>query len=136
MNIKNLERKWGFSLIELLIAIAIIAILSAIAYPSYTTYVQKSQRSQALTTLLSIQAAYEQYYAQNNTYPASNSLLPTGNATTYYTYSSTTSATSPFYTIKAVGIGNQANDTENGTACGTLSVDSTGLQSPAACWTQ
>jgi type IV pilus assembly protein PilE len=128
----------GFSLIELLVVVGIVAILAAIAYPSYNRYILKSRRSDGMINLVKIQAAYEEYNAQNSVYPASNTLppatVPPIPATTYYSYTSTTNSTS--YTITARAIGNQANDTEGGTACSTMSINNIGTQTPAACWTQ
>ncbi len=122
----------GFTLIEIMIAIAIVAILAAIAVPNYTTYITQSRRNEAQTNLLSIQAEYEQYFAQNNAYPTSNT-LPGGGAipsTTYYKYSSTTTTTT--YTLTAQATGSQANDTQ----CATMTINNTGLESPSACWPQ
>jgi type IV pilus assembly protein PilA len=59
----------GFTLIELMIVIAIIGILAAIAIPAYQDYTIRSQASEGLTLASSVQVAIADYYAQNGTWP-------------------------------------------------------------------
>ncbi|MDY6929824.1 MAG: type IV pilin protein [Pseudomonadota bacterium] len=58
----------GFTLIELMIVVAIIGILAAIAYPSYQNYVESTRRGDAKGALMSFASAMERYYTQNGTY--------------------------------------------------------------------
>ncbi|EIJ33726.1 type IV pilin protein [Thiothrix nivea] len=58
----------GFTLIELMITVAIIGILAAIAYPSYTAQVQKSRRADAQVALLEMTQRQERYFLQGNVY--------------------------------------------------------------------
>jgi type IV pilus assembly protein PilE len=58
----------GFSLIELMIAVAIVAILAAIAYPSYIEQVRKSRRAEGKSVLLQAAQWMERYYTENNRY--------------------------------------------------------------------
>ena len=58
----------GFTLIELMITVAIIGILSAIAYPSYESYVRKSRRVDAKNALLDLASRQERYFSVNNKY--------------------------------------------------------------------
>lgn len=130
----------GFSLIELMIVIAVIGIIASIAYPSYTKHLQQSRRSEAVASMLNTQNKLEQFFAQNNTYPTSLAQLPSpppsgaAQATSaglnyYYTYSRPT-ATS--YTLTAIAASAaQLRDT----ACSSnMTVDSQGNQSPTTCW--
>ncbi|MBU2711865.1 type IV pilin protein [Zooshikella harenae] len=66
-----MNKKNGFSLIELLIVIAIIGIIAAIAYPSYQSHVIKTRRADAQAALLQMSQAMERAYteASPNTYP-------------------------------------------------------------------
>ena len=58
----------GFTLIEMMITVAIIGILAAIAYPSYTAHVQKSKRSDAMVSLQDMAQRQESYFLRNYSY--------------------------------------------------------------------
>ncbi len=60
----------GFSLIELMIAVAVAAIIAAVAYPSYTSYVVRGKRTECRAALLQTMQQQERYYTQQNTYVA------------------------------------------------------------------
>jgi len=93
----------GFTLIELMIVVAIVGILAAIAYPSYTEYVQRSRIAEATSTLSDMRVRQERYYQDNRTYvsagtacgafvsglPAANSFIYTCVAATADTYIAT-----------------------------------------------
>ena len=66
MNVKNTK---GFTLIELMIVIAIIAILAAIALPAYQDYVTRGQVTEAVTLLGGFKAPLAEYGANNNAWP-------------------------------------------------------------------
>lgn len=58
----------GFTLVEVMITVAIIAILATLALPSYERYISKSNRVDATTEIMKLAAAQEKYYLQNNRY--------------------------------------------------------------------
>lgn len=65
---KTHSREAGFTLIELMIVVAIVAILSAVAYPSYKEYIAKGRRAEMKTVLLSAQQWMERFYTENYRY--------------------------------------------------------------------
>src|SRR5882672_2615511 len=58
----------GFTLIEVMITVAIVAILAAVAIPSYTDYITRSKIQEATTSLLSLRTKLEQYFQDNRTF--------------------------------------------------------------------
>lgn len=66
----KLKKSKGFTLIELMIVVAIIGILAAVAFPAYQDSVRKGKRSDGQAALMDIMAKQERYYTDNNTYTA------------------------------------------------------------------
>jgi type IV pilus assembly protein PilA len=66
--LSRLQRKEGFTLIELMIVIAIIGILAAIAIPQFSAYRQRSYNSSAQSDIRNIATAQEAYYVDNSRY--------------------------------------------------------------------
>lgn len=64
------KRSRGFTLIEVMIVVAIIGVLASIAYPSYQEYVRKSRRAEGRTAMMEMLQQQERYMTQNNTYLA------------------------------------------------------------------
>lgn len=135
----------GFTLIELMIVVAIVGILAAVAYPSYTEYVKKTHRSEIAGLLSATAQSLERFYSRNGQYsdvtgpPAVAFTLPAGNA--YYTIAATT-RTATAYTLTATPI---AGTVMAGDKCGNFVIDNTGLRNntnvtsgatPLVCWSR
>src|SRR3990167_1684494 len=115
----------GFSLIEVIITLAIISILAAISLPSYFQYLSRANRLHAESVLSQLSVSLENYLIDNQTYEgASIAQLPVdiSNLRSHYEMHLTI-ADATHYTLAAAPIHRQK---ENDTACGTLSVNETG----------
>ena len=138
----------GFTLIELMIAVAIIAILSMIAYPSYQSSIAKGRRTDARAALTEIAAQQEKFYFKNNRYSTSLTEVFGGNASRegYYNLNLNTAASATgcgndgeCFLVTATAAGAQASD--NTCATYTLNnlglkgaLDNNGADSTATCW--
>jgi len=150
----------GFTLIELMVVVAIIAIVAAIALPSYIAQVRHSRRSEVQGAMQSAALGEERVRADCSTYASAWSSTPTGctsgatmggnpYTSSYYTLA-LSCITSTSYMITATAVGTQANDTASGTGCSPLvyvygddvncssnaSYKGVVTKSPSQCWTQ
>ena len=127
------RRPNGFTLIELMIVVAIIGILAAVAYPSYTSHLRKSRRAEAQQALMDIAARQQQILLDSRAYASSladtrATLTPT--VTAYYRIElSTGTDSAPSFTVTATPLGTQAQD-----SCGTLTLNEANLRQPTGCW--
>lgn len=136
MTHKSNRQNSGFTLVELMIVVAVISILATIAYPAYQNYVLRARRAEAKSALLDIQLAQEKWRTSNPTYAtltqlgypvdgAGNYTIPEG---TYVV--SAANITQTTYTLSADPTGAQVNDA----ACDPMTVDQANNKLPAACW--
>lgn len=144
----NRATSQGFTLIELMITVAIIGILASIAYPSYTQYVQRANRAEARAMLLENAQFLERNYTTANRYDETNrgatiddaslpkSQSPENGAARYSMTVVMGAAPSQMFTLSATPTGTMAGDT-----CGTFTYTNAGVQdvvggssTVAECW--
>ena len=138
-KIRSLTR--GFTLIELMIAVAVVAILASIAMPSYIHYVRKARRAQAEADMVEYAQRAERYFTSNGTYlnfdtaqslPQWSPREATTAADAPYRLTYTSSASA--FTVTATPRNAQVND-----RCGTLTINQTGQKTASSaplseCW--
>ena len=126
------SREKGFSLVELVIALAIIGILAAIAAPLYRDHLADMRRTDGQSALLQAAHNMQKYYSANGTYIGAV-LDPSASEKGFYAISFSAGPTAQSYTMQAVPQAGQAGD-----GCGTLTIDQAGRKTAAGplgeCW--
>lgn len=137
-----MTRNKGFTLIELMITVAVIGILAAIAYPSFAAYIIRSNRAAAESFLLEVSSRQQRYLLDARSYAANLNTLqlstpPEVSKNYTITTAPKTVTTPPGFTATATPTGSQATrDSE----CGTLTIDEAGTKTAsgakgvAGCW--
>ena len=132
----NARSRQGFTLIELMIVVAILAIIIMVAYPSYRDQVVKTRRAEGKAVLASAEARMERCFTRFSAYnnAACTGIFPlTSENGWYQVTTSAIGATS--YSLAAAPQKSQATDD---THCGTLTVTSTGIRGQSGsgtdCW--
>jgi type IV pilus assembly protein PilE len=143
----------GFTLIEVMIVVAVVGILAAVALPSYNEYIARGRRGDAQTQLLAAQQWTERFYSEHYRYDQTSAATPVlvTDATLFgnqpfrtsprpgegaVAYNLTVVAAANTYTLTATRTGSMASD-----ACGNFTLTNTGLKgligaskTVAACW--
>ena len=126
----------GFTLIEMLIALACVALLASLAWPSYQSLILRSQRAQARASLLQAAHWLERAASANGSYPLAPDIPASVLKIDGQGYKMAITSTAQSYTLSATPLGTQAAD-----ACGTLTVNHLGVwsvqgasQTATQCW--
>ena len=122
----------GFTLVELIIVVAIISILASIAIPAYNGYVETSKRSDAQASLMALAIAQEKYRASNPTYTTViTDLIGVSSASEsgYYTLA-VTAASGATFTATATPDG----WTDSNGNCSPMSINQDGPAGTLSCW--
>ena len=127
----------GFTLIELMIVVAIIGILASVAYPSYNDYVVRNNREEAPRELVRLANLQEQLFVDSRSYTSNISELGVGSTAIYETpsknYIITSNVVGNTFTLTATAQGTQAT---NDAVCSAITITDTGSKLPRACWGQ
>lgn len=130
----------GFTLIELMIVVAVVGILTAVAYPSYANHVAKAKRRAAQSVMHTIVSRQEQHMLNARSYATTTAALgvnvPAEVSANYnITIAADNAATPPTHSVTATPKPDQAS---RDARCGTLTVSSTGAKTQtgtsADCW--
>ena len=128
----------GFTLIEMLIALACVALLASLAWPSYQNLILRSQRAQASASLLQAAHWLERAASANGSYPLTADVPASVLQIDGQRYKMSVTSSAQSYTLSATPVGTQTAD-----ACGTLTVNHLGVrsvqgasQTAAQCWSR
>lgn len=129
----------GFTLIELMIVVAIIAIIAAVALPSYQSQTRDARRTDAAAVMLQARQQMERFYSKNYTYVGATAggtitdKAPIDGAARHYTLS-LSNLTATTFTITAA-----PQDSQTGDSCGSLTINQAGTKAATGgtvdnCW--
>jgi len=121
----------GFTLVEMLVVVAVISILASLAYPSYTDYLRKSRRIDAYTAIQQVAAAQERFYASRRQYASFadpfNSTGAMQSPDGFYTVAVVADNVARSYEITATPVSTKAQSSDS--KCKTISLSSNGHKS-------
>ena len=137
MNMHKLSigKQLGFTLIELMIVVAIVGILAAVALPAYSDYVTRGKIPEATAALAAKRIQAEQFFQDNRTFVDAPACAADSTTSKYFTFSCTV-ASATAYTIQAAGSGSMAGFTYTITQSNVKATTAapTGWGTSTTCW--
>lgn len=127
-----MSRRYGFTLIELIAALAIAATLAAIAIPLYSQQVRKGHRTNIQTAMMDLSVRQTSWRSNHTSYGSMSDvtgLSPSIADPSNTYYSVTVTATTTTFSVTAAPQGSQASD-----SCGTMTLNQSLAGTPANCW--
>jgi type IV pilus assembly protein PilE len=129
------RKAWGFTLIELMIAVAVVGILAAIALPSYRSHVIKSNRRAIQAQMMDLASREQQYLLSNRAYTDDlssaklNFTVASSSLSAYSTVQVALTASPPAFTLTAVPVTGSSQESD-----GSLTLTSEGVKGPSGKW--
>lgn len=128
----------GFTLIELMLVVAVVGVLMGIAYPSYQNHVLKTKRSDCKAGLMRTADLQERYYLRNNSYASTQTEL-FGSAAQQLSQEGVcelvvTSGDANAFVMTANALGTQVVDAVGAVSCKALTLNQAGTKTPTECW--
>jgi type IV pilus assembly protein PilE len=137
MSVKHANRRLGFTLIEVMITLAIVAILAVIALPTYRDHIRKSRRAEAQAFLMNVAGRQQQFLIDTRAYAGSIATA----------VGAPPSDVAAFYNVTLVAVGGppptfvvtatpRPDTDQPSDSCGVLGIDQTGTKTAAlaSCW--
>lgn len=129
------RRRRGFTLIELMITVAVVAIIAAVAYPAYTGHIRKAKRSTAQTALLDLAAKQQSHLLDRRMYATTTGALsfaePAEIKDDYdFVVAADNAASPPTFTLTAKPVSGVMSDDDD------MTLDHTGAKLPADYWSR
>jgi type IV pilus assembly protein PilE len=142
------KKSTGFTLIELMITVAIVGILASLAIPAYQDYVVRGKLAEAYSQLAALRLRMEQYYQDNRSYGDPNcgiaNILASGGAVKYFDYTCVSSNSGQNFVFTATGLAAQGvggfafsvddAGTKTSTISGNAAANGWAAHNPNACW--
>jgi type IV pilus assembly protein PilE len=131
----------GFTLIELMIVVAVIGILAAIALPAYQDYVKRAHATEATSALADMRIRMEQYFQDNKTYAGADAVVPSmcsapaGVSTTFFNFNCSVIPNKLGYTLSATGKNSMSNFNYSIDQDNKKSSTAFGTPADGDCWT-
>lgn len=131
-----MRKQAGFTLMELLIVIAIISILASIGYSSYSGFMVEARRGDAMATLMEASQLQEKYFLDNNQYAGNRATLGIEKFTSggHYKITIDSELNNGLWTHEVLAQPKSGGAQASDTTCANIRLYSDGRRTPTECW--